>query len=862
MLQRWRIPAVCLVLVAIVVVAGLLSWARQPIYSAAIVDLPAGVQAGVLKALADAGYDAVSDPVWAGAQESWAAPGDYRLYFAASRSEGSVEVFSAAAHVDSHGQVERVASIVQVTDTAAGEEAAPVIADGWLAFATRAAGRYQSITCVPLANPKRLDVYAFDQPTESVDLEWTSAAGGPVLRVFAGALTGGSEFSVDPAQQRVEPVASGLAYIPVVRGEQAWLPNLVSRVRELPGVGPEKIAFAENVFFTAVDWVTRLTHASPSPSPTAEPLPSATPTASATRQPSLASTAPAVSPTSTTPTPTHTPTVTPTPQGAGLAEGILWRGSVSPDPQRPYANVEIVEIDPSLLQVKMICGTHEPKPSTGLVGTGVIPQEDWPHLVAGFNGGFAALHGQYGMMVDRKVYLPPREGIATLAVYEDGSIRMGTWGKDLVLTSDMVSFRQNCLPLIENGIITAETGKLTLWGLSVSNEVYLYRSGLGVTEDGRLIYVAGKPLTAYTLARALQMAGAHYAMQLDVDEYHVAFFTYDVRTDESGLKVTGKKLRDDMHGFDGYFLRPFQLDFFYLTRRSEPLENAVRMAPQGVELAELPTLVPHDLPGRIAFASDRDGNWEIYTMDAGQPDSLQRLTQDPADDLHPAWSRDGQRLAFTSRRGGNADIYVMDVADGSLRAVAPRGSEEWSASWSPDGQVLAYQSDRNGQSDVYICTIDGGEETRLTPMEGNHEAPSWGPEGQRLVFDSDLDVSELVHATINLYIMGADGSTPRRIHTNAEFPRWSPDGSTIAFISRRTGRWQVYLLNPDGSGLRQLTRGAYDARYPAWSPDGRWVAYAGNEHGHWEVYAIRVEGGEPVQLTSSQGDSTYPAWAP
>ena len=428
----------------------------------------------------------------------------------------------------------------------------------------------------------------------------------------------------------------------------------------------------------------------------------------------------------------------------------------------------------------------------------------------------------------------------------------------------MVSFRQNCPPLIEQGRITAETGKLTLWGLSVANEVYLYRSGLGVTADGRLVYVAGKPLSAYTLARALQMAGAVYAMQLDVDEFHVAFFTYDVQGDASGgeASITAHKLRDDMRGFDGYFLRPFQLDFFYLTRRPERLPHAVRLAPVAAAPSPLPVLAQQEMPGRIAFASNRDGNWELYSVRPGEPNSLYRLTDNAADDLYPAWSADGRKLAFTSRRDGNAEVYTMDLGAAQVRRVTQQGSEEWAPAWSPDGSRLAYQSDRNGQSDIYVCAVDGSGETRLTPMEGNHEAPHWAPDGSGFVFDSDLDVAEAVHASINLYLMGADGANPRRLLANAEWPVFSPDGDAIAFISRRTGFWQVFLVRKDGSGLRQLTRGTYDARYPAWSPDGQWIAFAGNQGGRWEIYAIATAGGDPIRLTASAADSTYPSWGP
>ncbi len=474
-----------------------------------------------------------------------------------------------------------------------------MLAGDWLAWGTEVAGHYQSITVVPLDDLTRSAVFAFDQPVAGLALQPGPAG---VLAVTFSQPGGAATLTVAPASGRVAPADAGLSYTPAGRGEQAWLPNLVSRVRELPGVGPEKIAFLENVFFTVVDWATRLRHESipVASEPAAVADQPATPVAAAVAAPASASVVTAVpveapttqaagpsiqAPAAPTPasepaltfTPTRPPTATAAP-GVRLADGILRRASVRPDPQRPYVDVEIIEMDPGLLQVKMIPGTIEPKPTTGLVGSGMIPQADWGELVAGFNGGFAAMHGKFGMVVDRKVYLPPRDGIATLAVYEDGSLRMGTWGKDLAQTPDMVSYRQNCPPLIENGAITAETGKLTLWGLSVANEVYLYRSGLGLTADGRLIYAAGKSLSAYTLARALQVAGAVYAMQLDVDEYHVAFITYEVKLAGSGQPplVEGKKLRNDMRGFDGLFLRPFQLDFFYLVRRPQRLAQPVR----------------------------------------------------------------------------------------------------------------------------------------------------------------------------------------------------------------------------------------------------------------------------------------------
>ncbi|HEX9115560.1 MAG TPA: Tol-Pal system beta propeller repeat protein TolB, partial [Anaerolineae bacterium] len=101
-----------------------------------------------------------------------------------------------------------------------------------------------------------------------------------------------------------------------------------------------------------------------------------------------------------------------------------------------------------------------------------------------------------------------------------------------------------------------------------------------------------------------------------------------------------------------------------------------------------------------------------------------------------------------------------------------------------------------------------------------------------------------------------------------ESPAWSPDGRRMAFTSLRGGRWQILLVNADGSGARQMTTGAYDARYPAWSPDGRWLAFAGDRGGRWEIYVIPVDGAGqagttyPLQITAGAADSSYPAWGP
>ncbi|MHB1355770.1 MAG: DPP IV N-terminal domain-containing protein [Anaerolineae bacterium] len=860
---------------------------RTPRSFMVIEEVPAIAQESALRLMAEAGYTVVGQPIWASTESHWQAPASYRLYWVAKFGAEITEVYGADIAVNAGQQASRISHIANLSNTPASQESNLTAQGSWLAFSANVSGQFQSITCLPINSPLQPSVFALTRPASAITLDWVGDDHlAPVLQVNASLPGRTAQLEINLASHTVMPDDADLRYTPQQKGEFALIPKLVSRIRELPGVGPEKIAFLENVFFILVDQFQRILHTArtlvtlaPPVATPEQPIETIKPelTAPATLVPATA--VAASSPTANTHTgstgaPTSTaqatltpaPSVTPLPAvtitGSALADGMRWLESVYPDPQRPYAEVDLVEIDPSLLQLHMIVGTTEPKPATGLVGSGVIPAEDWPYLVAAFNGGFAAMHGAYGMMVDHLIYLPAREGIATVAVYEDGTLRLGTWGKEIAETPDMVAFRQNCPPLIEDGKITAETGKLTLWGLSVNDEVFLYRSGLGITREGKLVYAAGRSLSAYTLARALQMAGAIYAMQLDIDEYHVAFITYTVQLDPNGnlVSVDGQKLKSDMHGFDSYFLRPWQLDFFYLTRRVQPLVEAVRSAVTMPVASTTISLLTKALPGKLAMASLRDGNWEIYTLVPGLPDTLRRLTNNPADDLYPAWSRDGQQLAFASRRDGNLEIYTLDLANDRVQRVTNLASDEWAPTWAPDGQHLAYQSDRNGQSDIFANNTAGAAEVRLTPMVGNHEAPDWSPDGSTIIFDSDYSDLGDVSAYIYLVAMNADGTNPRKLLTLVESPRFSSDGTQIAFNSRRTGRWQVFITDNNGNGLRQLTDDTFDARYPTWSPDGKWIAYAGNPSGHWEIYVTSIESGETFQVTSGSSDSLYPAW--
>lgn len=263
------------------------------------------------------------------------------------------------------------------------------------------------------------------------------------------------------------------------------------------------------------------------------------------------------------------------------------------DVERAYSQISVVLWDPRQVALHMSGGTQEPKTATGEIGSGIIPRdpETIGRVVGAFNGAFQAVHGDFGMMENDRVILPPKPYGATVAALRDDTEIFGTWPQALDIPDDILSFRQNMTPVVLDGVINPY--KRTWWGGvpdGWSEETRTVRSGLCLTRENFVAYFYGNHADPTQLGRAMLAVRCTYGIHLDMNAGHTGFEFY--RVAKTTKPLWSKPVQEwweatgEVMGMPGYqfmtrlmvpqmplmnfprYLFRVSRDFFYLTLRT------------------------------------------------------------------------------------------------------------------------------------------------------------------------------------------------------------------------------------------------------------------------------------------------------
>jgi uncharacterized protein YigE (DUF2233 family) len=245
----------------------------------------------------------------------------------------------------------------------------------------------------------------------------------------------------------------------------------------------------------------------------------------------------------------------------------VYETELRPDPIHTSQVVGVAWMDTTLLHATLYSGSIIPGGGP-FTHTAPIQSDAATSLVAAFNAGFLMANANGGYYTDGRTEIPLVNGAASFVIYANGSATVGQWGRDVTMTPDVVSVRQNLDLLVDGGqtVPGLNANDITRWGFTLGNQVYVWRSGVGVTADGALVYVGGPSLNITSLANVLAAAGCVRAMELDINTDWVNLATYDPPDGQPASPGNGTNLLSTMSGGTGrYFQSYWERDFITMS---------------------------------------------------------------------------------------------------------------------------------------------------------------------------------------------------------------------------------------------------------------------------------------------------------
>jgi hypothetical protein len=397
------------------------------------------------------------------------------------------------------------------------------------------------------------------------------------------------------------------------------------------------------------------------------------------------------------------------------------------DNTRKATRVYIALWDPRQIELHMMAGSVEPKSATGEAGPGLIPRtpEVMKRVVAASNAGFQALHGEFGMMADGVVYLPPKPYAATVGVTRDGSTAFGSWPADTSIPESVLSYRQNMTVMVQDEKFNPYNR--TWWGGTPpgwADKTHTVRTGICLTRDKFVAYFYGNDVSPEALAQAMISAHCSYGLALDMNAGHSGLEFYKVAP-ANELEALGRPLstdweaEGDVPGLDGWKFRGRRLirgmglmhfpryikrearDYFYMTLRH--VLPGAKVAPAVASPAvagegewRVKGLPQHGFPYALALTEVR--------LDPARPDLKARLLKIDPRAVSAA-------AASAKPAPGAQTVAVLDAGDAATGDAASLWHSAGAFSIGaqpPVAEAVRLASSHAGASAAAVGVIDDG----------------------------------------------------------------------------------------------------------------------------------------------------------
>lgn len=267
--------------------------------------------------------------------------------------------------------------------------------------------------------------------------------------------------------------------------------------------------------------------------------------------------------------------------------------------------------------------------------------------------------------------------------------------------------------------------------------------------------------------------------------------------------------------------------------------------------------------GKIVFTCQNASG--LYDVCISNDDGTGRvnLTNSPGTyDQEPALSEDGKNIAFVTNRDGNWEIYTMDHTGGNSKNITNSTGDDFGPAWSHDGKFIAFESHRDGNSELYRMRFNGRAQTRLTMDPLVDGQPSFGPGDNEIVF-----VKTFKNGNQEIFAITKWGYNLRNLTNspaNEGAPTVSPGGGHIAYSSNEFSTGDVMVAQYDGTALSNavdLTSNSSQDGRPSYSVDGTMIAFDSNrDDNNGDIFTMNVDGSNQLNITNTGAFEFSPNW--